>query len=59
MDPTLAPGELATITATDLIAFDVIGWDLAPPVSTPDSASSLALVGGAMVACGLLRRRRR
>ena len=29
MDPTFAPGELGEISDTDLLAFDVIGWDLA------------------------------
>ena len=29
MDPTFAPGELGEISDTDLLAFDVIGWDIA------------------------------
>ncbi len=29
LDPTGAPGELQNVTDTDLLAFDVIGWDLA------------------------------
>lgn len=28
MDPTLAPGELPRITALDIRAFDVMGWDI-------------------------------
>jgi hypothetical protein len=31
MDPTLAPGELAILSALDLRALDAIGWDLATP----------------------------
>lgn len=29
MDPTVATGELLNFTNLDLIAFDVIGWNLA------------------------------
>ncbi len=29
LDPTGAPGELLNVTENDLLAFDVIGWDLA------------------------------
>ncbi|MGC3958230.1 MAG: hypothetical protein QM813_09920 [Verrucomicrobiota bacterium] len=30
MDPTAFPGELMTLTATDLQAFDVLGYTLVP-----------------------------
>ena len=31
MDPTFSNGEVGTITALDILAFDVIGYDLIPP----------------------------
>lgn len=31
MDPTFSTGEIGTITALDILAFDVIGYDLIPP----------------------------
>ena len=47
MDPTASPGELLTISATDLRALDVIGYALVP-TAVPEP-SSLALLGlGAM-----------
>jgi hypothetical protein len=53
MDPTLAFGELAVVTANDLLAFDVIGWDLQ---AVPEP-SSLLLCSSA-VAGWYVRRRR-
>jgi hypothetical protein len=41
MDPTLAPGETERITAADLRAFDLIGYDLA----TPEPGTLLLLAG--------------
>jgi hypothetical protein len=35
MDPTLATGELASITSLDLRAFDAIGWDLSASAAVP------------------------
>ncbi|HVU23591.1 MAG TPA: NF038122 family metalloprotease [Opitutus sp.] len=55
MDPTAAPGEFLSISALDLTAFDVIGYDLA---AVPEPAN----LGGLMAAlAGLyaLRRRRK
>ena len=34
MDPTAAAGELLTISQNDLIALDLIGWDVVPEPST-------------------------
>ena len=51
MDPTFAPGQIASITAADLRALDVIGYRVVVP--EPASAAVLGLVGLA-----LLRRRR-
>lgn len=40
MDPTLAPGEFADITAFDLQLFDVIGWDVNDVTAGPDPTIS-------------------
>ena len=50
MDPTIGYGELGVISANDLRAFDLIGWDVVPEPAT----LSLLLLGG----LALLRRRR-
>ncbi len=42
MDPTLGYAELATITETDLRAFDVIGWDRR--ASVPEAGSTITFV---------------
>lgn len=55
MDPTLAFGELVPIGANDILAFDLIGWDIAVPV--PEPTSSLLLLGAA--AAGIMLRRRK
>ncbi|MBK1790460.1 NF038122 family metalloprotease [Persicirhabdus sediminis] len=48
LDPTLALGEIVDVTSTDLLAFDIIGWDLAP-VPEPASFLFISLAGiGAM-----------
>jgi hypothetical protein len=50
MDPTFAYGETGRITATDLAALDVLGWNVTPEPAT------LGLLG--IGAIGLLGRRR-
>lgn len=49
MAPTADTGELLAISANDLKAFDVIGWNLAAVNPDPDPSvpepSALALVG--------------
>lgn len=42
MDPTAFPGELMTLTETDLRAFDVLGYTLVPE----PSGSAIMLIGG-------------
>ena len=57
LDPDLALGEVGVITAADVRALDVIGWDFAPaPVPEP---GPLGLLAGVLAAGGVLRRRRR
>lgn len=51
LDPTAGTGELLSISETDKLAFDVIGWDLVPEPST----GLLCLVAAGI---GLARRRR-
>lgn len=52
LDPTVAPGELLSISALDTQAMDVIGWDLAAP-----EPGTMALCASATVF--LLYRRRK
>ena len=52
MDPTANPaGQINTVTALDLTAFDVIGWDLVPEPSA-------VMMGCAGLLAALTRRRR-
>lgn len=55
MDPTASYGELRTISANDLLAFDAIGWDL---VAVPEPASLGLGLGAAAMALAARRRRR-
>ena len=56
MDPTFSFGELGVISANDIMAFDVIGWDLtSPPVPEP---STYAMLGLGLAAIGFMRRRK-
>lgn len=55
MDPTASYGELRTISANDLLAFDAIGWNL---VAVPEPASLGLGLGAAALALAARRRRR-
>ncbi|MCB1935216.1 MAG: NF038122 family metalloprotease [Nitrosomonas sp.] len=50
MDPTLAMGEFGLITPEDVIAFDVIGWDVLPAVPEP-APFGLLVMGLVVIAC--------
>jgi hypothetical protein len=52
MDPTAAQGELLSISANDILAFDAIGWNLTP-VPEP---GTYALFGLGLLGLGLRRR---
>ena len=56
MRPYVGNGQSYDATASDLMAFDAIGWDLAVAVPEP---SQYALLIGGLAAIGLLRRRQR
>ncbi|MBB6049358.1 NF038122 family metalloprotease [Armatimonas rosea] len=56
MDPTAGTGELLTITARDIQAFDAIGWTLAATSAPEPGTLALALLG--IPAIAVLRRRR-
>jgi len=55
MDPTLAPGELASIRSLDIQALDVIGFDL---VIVPEPATVVLLAAGIVFGLGLRSRQR-
>ncbi len=55
MDPTFAQGELGLITALDITAFDVMGYNVAP-VPIP---SAVLLFGSGLVGLAFLHRRKK
>ncbi len=57
MDPTFASGEFGQISALDILAFDVIGWDLQQSSSIPEP-SGLLLLATALLGAAATRRRR-
>lgn len=56
MDPTTAPGDFVNVTPFDLLAFDVIGWDLKSVTHVPEP-TSITLLGFASL--GLFLRRKK
>lgn len=56
MRPFVGNGQSYDATASDLVAFDAIGWDLTTAVPEP---SQYALLIGGLAAIGLARRRKR
>ena len=56
MDPTANPaGNINTVSALDLQAFDVMGWDLLM-VAVPEPSTGALLLGSAIALCGFRRR---
>ena len=58
MDPTTAFGELLAISANDIQAFDVIGWNVASVSNNAPEPSALALFGLSLAGLAFSRRRR-
>jgi hypothetical protein len=56
MDPTSAAGELKVLTDIDVMALDVIGWNLRSSQAVPGPASALVFVFG-LAGLGLARLR--
>jgi hypothetical protein len=54
MDPTFASGELGVVSANDLLAFDVIGWDR-KTVTVPEPMGIL-LIGAGLLGMAFVRR---
>lgn len=44
MDPTFSPGEIGQITAVDLLAFDIIGFDVELPIIEVSNLNTLWLM---------------
>jgi len=56
MDPTASPGELMAISAMDLVAFDVMGYNL---TSVPEPADVALWVSVVAAGAAVVRRRRK
>lgn len=58
MDPTAGTGELLTITARDIQAFDAIGWTQTVSTTAPEPGTLALALLGVPVAVALRRRKR-
>ncbi len=58
LDPTGAYGEPLNLTVRDLVAMDVIGWNIAIPAAVPEP-STYGFLGASALFAGVLLRRRR
>jgi hypothetical protein len=56
LDPTLAPGEIGSLTAADLLAMDLIGWDVDEAALVIPEPATYALLLGSMACLCVLRR---
>ena len=54
LDPTVSDGEFVSVSELDLLAFDVIGWDLAV-VDVPEPGVLILLLTSAVILVGRLR----
>ena len=61
MDPTAAPGELLMVSENDLIALDLIGWDVVYSSGTviPEPISMILFGTGVVSLFGVVARRKR
>lgn len=57
LDPTFDYGEFGQISGLDILAFDVIGWDVRVANAVPEPSSALLLVS-ALFGLGALRQRK-
>lgn len=58
MDPTIGFGDLAQISSLDILAFDVIGWDLQTARNDVPEPGTLALLGLAFAGLAASRRKK-
>lgn len=57
LDPTLAPGEIGALTDADLLALDLIGWEVEALQQVPEPANT-ALLSGVLAILYALNRRK-
>jgi hypothetical protein len=58
MDPTLSPVQVAVLSAADLLALDLIGWDVNPEafLAIPEPAATALLTASLALLCVMRRR---
>jgi hypothetical protein len=58
LDPTLAPGEIGSISTADLLALDLIGWEIEALQPVPEPATAALLLGSLAFLYARCRRKR-